>query len=394
MDNSIHIADLISKKIKGVISPEEMKELENWIIESPENVSVYWKATDPKNQLSKLEVYSLFRKDKVWSALEDELFKSKTINFISWKYVRYAAAILLPLIITSGVIYLYINKSTATNIAKIDSVFPPGSQRATLVLSNGGTVALDEKPLDDIIEGNVKITNQNTSLIYSDNKAQIIAQDLIFNELSTPLGGGYNITLADGSVVWLNAGSTLKFPVSFSDSTRKVFLEGEAYFEVSHNGKPFIVNSGNTDIRVLGTSFNVTAYQDDYEIITTLVEGKVRIDISGIDKVTNTSKILAPNEQAVVNRADSKIFISEVNTAQYTSWLNGKFEFNNETLNSVMKKLARWYDFEYEFENSLVKEYHFTGRINKDDNISTILEMIEMTCNVKFELREKTILVL
>lgn len=395
MENSFYIADLFVKKIKGIISPEELQELEQWINKSPENLTIYTKATDRKNQLSKLEVYNLFRKDKMWSTLEKELFNTRTIKLIPQKFLKYAAAIFIPLLITGSIAYYFLNITSETNLAELDLLIKPGTQRAMLVLSNGGTIELDaDKLIPDIHEGDVYISNKNKSLKYSDEEINPKTQELIYNELKTPNGGGYNLQLADGSKVWLNAGSSLKFPVSFTDSTRQVFLEGEAYFEVSHNGKPFIVSSGNMDIRVLGTSFNVSAYKDEQHIKTTLVEGKVSIKITDDDELSIANIVLTPNKQAVLNRLDSKISVSEVNTTQYTSWMKGKLEFNNETLEIVMKRLARWYDFEYEFENNKAKEFHFTARMNNNESISSILHMLEMTTDVKFEIKESTIVVI
>jgi len=395
MEKSFEIADLLIKKINGTITADEGEELDQWVSESPDNASVYDRAIDTKVQLNKLEVYNLFEKGETWSAIEDELFSTKTIRFNSRKMLRYAAAIMLPVLITASIALIYFGNKTQSTIATIDSVIKPGSQKAVLILSDGGTLDLDkEEILADLQQGAVKIKNENNSLIYSDEAVKRKKQPLIFNELKTPKGGGYNLNLADGTQVWLNAGSSLKFPVSFSDSTRHVYLEGEAYFEVSHNGKPFIVSSGSMDIRVLGTSFNVLAYPDEQEIVTTLIEGKVKIELSGNDESISLSRILSPDDQATVNRAESDIVISQVITSQYTSWIDGKFEFNNADLETVMKRLARWYDFEYEFINIQAKEFHFSARINNTESISTILEMLELTTDVKFELKKNTIVVI
>jgi len=148
------------------------------------------------------------------------------------------------------------------------------------------------------------------------------------------------------------------------------------------------------DVRVLGTSFNVLAYPDEQEIVTTLVEGKVKIQFSGEYASASSTSILNPEDQATIKRDEMGIVVSQVNTSQYTSWINGKFEFNNEDLEIVMKRLARWYDFEYEFNNIQAREFHFSARINNTESISTILEMLEMTTDVKFELKENTIVVI
>jgi transmembrane sensor len=395
MEKSFEIADLIIKTINGTINAGETQELDKWLSETPENIAVYNKAIDTKSQLNKLEVYQLFEKEKAWSAIEEKLFTTKTIRFGSRRMLLYAAAILIPVLITTSIALLYFGNKSQPTLASIDSVIRPGSQKAVLILSDGGTVELDqEEILDDLKQGDVQIKNENNSLIYSDKTGKRKKQPLIFNELKTPKGGGYNLNLADGTKVWLNAGSSLKFPASFSDSTRHVYLEGEAYFEVSHNGKPFIVSSGSMDVRVLGTSFNVLAYPDEQELVTTLIEGKVKIQLSQEDEPASSSRILSPDDQAIINRDESRISVSQVNTSQYTSWIDGKFEFNNEDLDIVMKRLARWYDFEYEFKNIQAKEFHFSARINNTESISTILEMLEMTTDVKFELKENTIVVI
>jgi transmembrane sensor len=395
MDKSFHIADLIVKKIKGIISTEEQKELDQWISESPENLSLYNKARDSSHQLEKLEVYKLFRKEKVWSELEDELFKTKTREFFPYGMMRYAAAILLPLLVLGGAAYIFLFNPNQDTLAKVDTEIKPGTQKAVLILSDGKTLELTAGALQaEIQEGDATIINEESLLSYSAESNAGTQVDDIYNELRTPRGGGYNLRLADGTGVWLNAGSSLRFPVSFSGSTRQVYLEGEGYFEVSHNGKPFIVSSENMNIEVLGTSFNVMAYPDESEMKTTLVEGKVRIAIPDINGSSSIPMELEPSQQAVLNKASGRLSVGEVNTSYYTSWMRGKMEFNNESLDVVMLKLARWYDFEYEFEYPEARDFHFTARLNKDEQISTILEMLEMTTRVKFEYKKDLIVVL
>ena len=395
MEETFEIADLIVRKLKGTITTEDEKRLDEWVNASPENASVFKSASDPRQQLDKLEVYSLFEKKRAWSAIDEQIFDTKTIRFGSRRFLSYAAAIFLPIIVAAGFAWYYLGARDQVSLATIDTVIKPGSQKALLVLSDGATIEFDEDdPLANIEEGDASIKNENNSLIYLENEKAGRKRKLIYNELRTPRGGGYNLNLADGSKVWLNAGSSLKFPVSFTDSTRHVYLEGEAYFEVSHNGKPFIVSSGSMDVRVLGTSFNVLAYPDEDQLVTTLVEGSVRIDLGGESPAARSSRILSPYDQAIVRSADAVIKVSKVNTSQFTSWIDGKLEFNNEDLDMVMNRLARWYDFEYEFENIQAMEYHFSARFDNTESISTILDMLELTTDVKFELRENTIVVI
>jgi len=396
MDNNFQIANLIVRKIRGSITPDEQADLNSWISQSPDHLNLYNRATDPKNQLSRLEIYDLFDKDKekVWSSLEDQLFPTKTIQFSTQRFLRYAAAILLPVLIAGGA-WLILSRPAPATLADLDEVIHPGSQKALLILSDGGTVTLNsEAAPDEIREGGTTIRNNRSMLDYFTSERRRDRIESTYNELRTPRGGGYQLKLADGTQVWLNAGSSLKYPVSFNGSTREVFLEGEAFFDVTQSGSPFVVHSGNMDVRVMGTSFNVTAYPDEDAYRTTLVEGKVMVEVLSDNGASIERQELAPNDQAVLELARSAISVEEVNTSYFTSWMRGKIEFDNENLDAVMKRLARWYDFEYRFENSEAMGYHFTARLDRDASISSILEMLEMTTEVKFEYRKGTVVIL
>ena len=390
MDKNLHIADLIVKQIRGTIAPEERTELNAWIREDPEHEKLFQRASDPKQQLSRLEIYGLFDKERVWSALEDQLFPTRTVRFPSRRVLRYAAAILLPVLVAGGA-WLFLLKPDIQTLADLDEVIRPGSQRAVLILSDGGRVTLDDDHSpSQISEGGTVIMNEQQVLDYF-SEEQAPGSAMVYNELRTPRGGGYQLKLADGTRAWLNAGSSLKYPVSFQGSSREVILEGEAYFEVTPSDHPFIVHSGNMDVRVLGTTFNISAYPDEDAFMTTLVEGKVSVEVFSDEGITAME--LAPNDQATVEPSASVITITEVNPSYYTSWMRGKIEFNNENLDMVMKQLARWYDFDYRFENPEAMGYHFTARLDRDASISSILEMLEMTTRVNFEFKEGTVVI-
>lgn len=395
MHETFHIADLVVKKIRGTLNSGEQEELDRWISEDPENQQLLDRVSDPEKQMKKQEVYDLFQKEKVWTNLEDELFGRPTVKFTARKYFRYAAAILLPLIIGGGFALWYLRAPSADSLAKVDSVIQPGTQRAVLILSNGEEMELDANQLPATLsDGDASITNENMRIAYTSESNESQSGKSVFNELRTPRGGGYNLQLADGTKVWLNSGSSLRYPVSFRDSVRQVILDGEAYFEVSHSRAPFIVSTGSMNTRVLGTSFNIEAFSDDSEFKTTLVEGKVRVELLEQGSLISSGTILEPDQQATFIQSTGEISLTEVETLGYTSWMKGKLEFHNETLETVMKRLARWYDFDYTFENEAARDFHFSARLDKEESISSILQMLEKTTDVKFEFRDKRIVVL
>jgi transmembrane sensor len=392
MEHLFHIADLIAKKNKGVISDNEMNELQQWVDERDENLALYKKATDDQALLEKLEVYGLFTNHEAWKSIDDKLFSSKTISFFPQKFMRYAA-VLIPFMLIAAAAWYFLKEPQQMDLVSIDEAVKPGSQKATLILADGGEIELDGKhEFPELKQGDIKVTKKQNSLLYTPLKKIQKRATQLYNELITPRGGSYSITLADQTEVILNAGSTLRFPVEFLDSVRQVFLEGEAYFKVAHDGKPFIVTSDEMDVRVLGTTFNISSYDDEPDVKATLVEGKVKVDWNSANP--EESRILKPNDQAVLSKGDLSIKVNEVNTSLYTSWIQGKFEFNKDNLELVMKRLARWYDFEYEFKNNAARNFHFTARIDNNQSISSILEMLQMTTDVKFEIKDNTIIVL
>jgi len=394
MIESFHIADLIVKKARAKITPGEQKELDLWIKADPGNQALYDRATDPGKQLDKLEIYGLFNKEKVRANLEDELFGTRTVQFTARKILPYAATILLPLLVAGGIAYMFLNRPPGDTLAEIDTHIMPGSQKAVLVLSGGEAIQLgEEAAAETIFDGEASITDENNGLSYTSTRRRDRSLAMAYNELRTPRGGGYMLLLSDGTRVWMNAGSSLRYPVSFRDSIRRVELAGEAYFEVSHDGKPFIVSTGSMNTRVLGTSFNISAYADEATIKTTLVEGKVRVELMGDGSGISASALLEPDEQASYERSSAELTKETVDASGYVSWMQGKMEFHNEDLEIVMLRLSRWYDFEYSFENAEAKGFHFSARLDKEESISTILEMLEMTTDVKFAYKENRIVV-
>ncbi len=386
MEQSFQIADLLHKKIKGQLSLEEEKQLQQWVDESQSNLAFYKKMLKDNTLIEKLDAYQLFDKAKAWTSLDKKLFASKVIKMNARKLLRYAAVLIPFIMLVSGSIYWW--NEQLNSLAKIDEIIKPWEQKATLTLANGKTLNLQNKINTTVEEGGAQLNNLKDVLTYTSNKEIKELEALVYNTLVTPKGGNYQLTMSDGTEVWLNANTSIRYPVVFTDSTREVFLNGEAFFDVQHDGKAFIVNTSEANVRVLGTSFNVSAYDNEPYTSTTLVDGSVKLSTADMEKT------LVPNDQANVFKNNTDIQIEPVNTDLFTSWMRGKVEFEAESLEAVMRRLARIYDFDYQFENEAAKHYHFTARIDNSQPISTILKMLETTTNVEFKLKENTIIIL
>ena len=269
-------------------------------------------------------------------------------------------------------------KNIATSIKK--DVAPPVSTNAILTLANGKTIALDSIANGAIAnEGNMRVEKLSNGEIVYKGKAN---GELEYNILTVPRGSKIaTITLSDGTKVWLNSSSSLQYPVAFSGNERNVEITGEAYFEVAHNAAaPFIVKKGETSVTVLGTHFNVNAYDDETSLKVTLLQGTVKVEKQGL------SGLLMPGQQAQI---EDKIKISnEVDVDEVMAWKNGEFQFGEaEDIHAVMRQIARWYDVNIEYKEDVAG--HIGGTISRDENISQVLSMLQMTGAVKFKIEDK-----
>src|SRR5690606_16695043 len=217
------------------------------------------------------------------------------------------------------------------------------------------------------------------------------------NVLQTPRGGQYTVTLSDGTKVWLNAASSITYPTAFTGKERRVSVTGEVYFEVAHrDDQPLYVVSEQPELKVLGTHFNVEAYGDDTETRTTLLEGSVRVtptDPGSPAAAGANATTLKPKQQAVISPGSKAVGVSAVNPDDVVAWKNGLFVFNNESMESVMRKIARWYDVQVVYEDSQPKEELFGGSISRFDDVTTVLRMLEKTGDVRFQVTGRTIFV-
>jgi ferric-dicitrate binding protein FerR (iron transport regulator) len=285
--------------------------------------------------------------------------------------------------------YLSNQKSEVTIVAHVPVEILPGKSRAILVLDDGQSVLLDSLTEQSITEKDgTMIEKGNQSLNYSKQSDNLNAAN-IYNTIKIPQGGEYNLILSDGTKVYLNAESQLRYPVQFAGNVREVELVGEGYFEVATNAqKPFIVKTKGVSVEVLGTSFNVNAYGNTEKIVTTLVEGSVKLNMQG----SSASQILEPAEQAVFDVNNGKTEVRKVDVNLYTAWKDGNLIFYDNRLEDIMIILKRWYSAEVEFKSATIKELRFSGSLDRYGDIRQILDIIKSTGKVNIEIKENTIL--
>ncbi|WP_282016335.1 FecR family protein [Marinifilum flexuosum] len=378
LNSGFKIADLIVKRLEDRLTDEECQYLEEWKQANEENSILFQKLSmNPEKQYlereSKLEKSN---KKANWDKIQAKIKKGK-VRKLNMNFLKIAAVLILTIGST-----LFFSNLLDNNVS---SVINPGKQQAILITSDGERYQLDEEVI--IKEGDVFISNKTQELIYQ-KKSNITKSQLTYNTIIIPKGGEYKLTLMDGTRIWLNSNSKLRFPSEFGSGIRKVELKGEAFFEVAKDSvHPFVVNANKAQVKVLGTSFNVNAYSDLNEIVTTLVEGKVEVS----DTLFGNKVKLLPNEQYRFNKSNGKTLKQVVDTEIYTAWKDGRFVFENESLEDIMIRLSRWYNVEVSFLNESVKELRFSGDLTRYDNIDQILELIEVTQKVKFTIKDRAL---
>ncbi|MCH4896487.1 FecR family protein [Marinilabiliaceae bacterium JC040] len=313
--------------------------------------------------------------------------KVRQKRFKLYTLIAYAASVL---IIFSSFFFLLKDRTYESNIynTKIaKSQIKVGSKKAILKLADGSVLKLDSISSKEIktVSKEVSLSNNNSILKYSSKGAKPVK--LKYNEIFIPRGGEYQLVLSDGTRVKINSETKIKYPIAFGNKKRIVYLEGEAYFEVSKDAKrPFIVNCNGIKTRVLGTSFNVSSY--DNIISTTLVEGSVVVEY----KKSQTIK-LTPGEQSIYNVSSQSIKKQKVDVDLFVLWKDGTYKFVNEKVENIMKTISRWYNIDVFFANEEVKKIRFTGKVQRYKNISSFIEILEMTHDIRIEVGKGSLLV-
>lgn len=374
------IASLILKEKIDELSKSEKEELTSWLRASPKNKKIYARLQEK----SFSEDIARYQQISTTRGLDNYRRRYVQTNKRLLGKWYWAAAVAVFII---GIATLFFYQEEHPTVAK--TTISPGSSKAMLILNNGEIISLSEKNKTEIVATEeLSIRNEGSRLRYTASENTKNEQANNYNELIVPKGGEFTLTLSDGTKVWLNSQSKIRYPVIFNDITREVYLEGEAYFEVAKDPQhPFHVNARNgVNIEVLGTSFNVRSYTDENAIETVLEEGSVRMS-QGKDAV-----ILSPGNKAVY-LPNEPIQLTTVNTELYTAWRHGQYIFMEESVENILKQLSRWYDIEVFYSNEAAKSVVFSGDVRKYDDINTLLEAMEIAGGIHFRINGKTLIV-
>jgi transmembrane sensor len=394
------VAALIAKHLRGELTDHEKNELEQWLQSDPRNPELFRKLTDDNLVIDELDFFSVTEKDKAWENITEKTgFKKRDKKQRLNHLLPYAAAILLLIGVCITAARLLHKKEERETLAIHPKDLLPGGNKAVLTLANGSKIVLDDTKQGKIAkQQNVVIDKtQSGQLVYTvedaiKNSGKPLAANLVaFNTIATPRGGQYEVVLPDGTKVWLNAASSLKYPTTFTGSERRVELTGEAYFEVAKNAaRPFFVTSGGQTVEVLGTHFNINSYFDEKAIKTTLLEGSIKVS-DGINKA-----VIKPGQQSIIqspdnHRDNNSIIIREADTEEAIAWKNGKFLFNYTDLQTIMRELSRWYDVDVEYQGTIAPK-HYSGHISRNVPVSQLFQVLK-TSGINFTINGRKIIV-
>ena len=355
-EKAFRIADLILRYQEETISEEEMEELRLWLK----------KSTEHQQQFENLNL-------SINPAAAYTAFSERIARERPWSYrkLRGLAAVAAVCLIAIGIYWCWLREDrNGTLVPQVStSVIPAGSSKAVLTLANGEQIHL---------------CGDTATLVYQNIPS--LPEELLYNSLSIPRKGEFTLVLSDGTKIWLNSESEVEYPIVFPSGERRIRLQGEAYFQVaSDKSSPFIIEMGKVQVQVLGTSFNLRAYQDEEMIQTTLVEGRVCM-------FTDKKRILLyPNEQGAIELKTGNLVKKQVDVQAYIGWKNGRFIFERQTLEDIMRTLSRWYDVQVVFQSEKARHIEFTGNLRRYDDFGQIVSRLALACPAKFNVSGTTI---
>lgn len=375
---------LISKYNSGTATPDERVLIENWYDEL--NGAEIFKS-DAELEEMKHDTYTALQ--AYIGTTQPKQYPAQNNKIITLTYVKWiAATVLLSISIT----FYYYRQHAANNNGLALNDIAPGGNKAILTLADGSKLVLDDSKNGKLaMQGKTVVQKTGSGMLsYLSAALSSTSSEITYNTITTPRGGQYHVTLPDGTQVWLNAASSLKFPTAFNGKERDVELSGEAYFEVVKNkAMPFHVASAGQNIEVLGTHFDINGYKDEASINTTLLEGSVKVTKGAL------SATLKPGQQSSIsnNETNAAIKVNEVeDLEEITAWKDGKFHFGNTDIKTVMRQLSRWYDVEIEYEGKIAADDVFTGTFSRDMTLAKALKLLEFS-GVNFKIEGRKIIV-
>ncbi len=379
------LAELLVKSFREDLSPGEQDILDRWIKESPRNRKLYERYKTTGFLESKIEQ----ARSIDWQADCQEFLRTRMPErktFVRRRLMKYAAMILLPLTAGWSAWYFIGEKKEEYPFAQAVTV---AHQLPVLTLGNGERIFLTDSLCVKESDGTL-VDAGNKVLSYTPvSLPETTEQELVYNQLEIPRGAEYVLTLSDGTRVWLNSESKLRYPVNFTGEKREVFVEGEAYFQVRHDAEhPFVVHAEEAGIEVLGTEFNVNTYEN--EVVTTLVNGSVRMS----SEKKKRQMYLIPGEQGCVDKNSGDLQKQAVDTYLYTAWKDGRFVFRNTRMEELLNTLGRWYDLTVFYQHESVKDIRFTGDMPRMGDFHQLLNIIGQNGRVGFQIKGRTVTIM
>jgi putative anti-sigma factor len=365
-------ASLIKKSLIKDLSDKEQKELDQ-LLDDQSLQDVYKELSDRGYLKKQFMEYEKYSSQKAYREFKERRGHSGRIRIVGWVAVV-AAMWVLALGVT-----LWMTFGKKENVAPLpvaSKIIPAGEKKATLTLADGTEVHVEEITARVLQEKGMNIEYRNGEIVY--HKSEEETTEVVYNKLEVPRGGECMIKLDDGTKVWVNAETKLKYPVVFVGDRREVVLEGEAFFDVAKNEKPFIVKTSFGDVRVLGTAFGISAYASEPESYTTLVRGKVSVEREGMKPV-----VILPGEQ-VVTFKDGKMIKQEVDVEEFVGWKDGIYVFKEKSLGEIMKTLERWYNISVDFQDKSLVDLPFTGNLKRYDDINVFFDALTRTGDMKY----------
>ena len=376
------IAAIILAYLRDEVDEEGLRELNVWLEESDSHKVLFARIQDEKMQYEDIQKILSYDAGGAWQVVQQKAARRRR------KRLTRVYRVAVSVVIIFGVAIAFLLREEATTVVPVVQVeeITPGRSMAKLTVASGDVYHLDSLHQVDLITSLAE--NNGKEVVFIDRQLEEGEREIKYNKVEIPRGGEYQIVLGDGTRVYLNAQTELRFPESFASSEQRlVYLSGEAYFEVTKDpSKPFIVQCKDYAVKVLGTSFNVNSYEGDETSKTTLATGKVEIDMDGKQTILN------PGQQAIIKNGE--VNVKEVDVEVYTTWMFDNFRFQSESIQEIMTKLSSWYAIDVFYMNESVRNYHFTGYLPRYAKIADVLELLSLTTNIKFDVEGKTVIVM